>query len=715
MRNHLWLGILSFVLSISLGIIVSSHASHLYSNQVTTKTGETLPQKGLLLNWVVSSPPPTEAYPLEVNVIDVTKKPYNALPNDDQDDTDAIQKALTDAVNHQFSTKTVYLPKGRYVVSKTLRWVDKKGEDGRHITMIGDGREKTIIQLRNNANGFQSPEQPQAVIDAAGHQHMAFGKYIKDLRIDVGFGNPGAIGLLFNANNSGAIRNVKITGNRGAVGLQLGKNNDEPGPFLVKNLYIEGFDYGIKHNNFTSTITFENLTLKDFRKAGFYQHSGASIRNLIAETAYQAPVIEGRDIYVLATVINGKVNYRGSGLSDVPAFTGEAGGYFLRNIQLSGYKHFYEGTEAKFNVSQPILKHDESGQLQKTRKTCDNPRNCYIKEYSSLGIRRGFADSNQLSLNLPVSETPYRNYPNFKDWLAVIPKGPNVNVTKELQNAMNSGKKVIYVPELPVYKDNSFLLEGNPINSLWVDDTITIPSSVEKINFFRQHITLNWNTKIYNENKPLFRIEGKKSDPPLIIENAGVIHGVPQPGKYQLGWYHTSKRTVVLISSVGIYEAAPGAGDVYFEDYVGHIKIQKGQKAWARHLDSEEVARTPEEPLVSNNGGDLWILGFKQEGAASGVHTFNGGRTELLGGVFYGGNAKAFEGKQNPTIGILSDNACISVSFRNLEGGFGTLLIEKRPDGKSKEINNLLLHKKNILQPDPVTLYITGNKQLCPR
>jgi hypothetical protein len=54
----------------------------------------------------------------------------------------------------------------------------------------------------------------------------------------------------------------------------------------------------------------------------------------------------------------------------------------------------------------------------------------------------------------------------------------------------------------------------------------------------------------------------------------------------------------------------------------------KGQKVWARQLNPERG-----EPMILNDGGDLVLMGYKSEGMGIVVHTINGGRSEVLGGV----------------------------------------------------------------------------------
>jgi hypothetical protein len=77
----------------------------------------------------------------------------------------------------------------------------------------------------------------------------------------------------------------------------------------------------------------------------------------------------------------------------------------------------------------------------------------------------------------------------------------------------------------------------------------------------------------------------------------------------------------------------------------------KGQRVWARQINPER-----NNPEIRNDGGDLWILGFKTEFANINFHTLNGGRTEVLGGTM---NNVIGEGNLPPA--ILNENSQVSV------------------------------------------------------
>ena len=85
--------------------------------------------------------------------------------------------------------------------------------------------------------------------------------FVEDLTIDVGAGNPGAIGIDYLANNIGAVRNVTLRTESAAARSALSMIRKWPGPALIQNLTVEGFDVGIAVAQTEYGLTFDHIRL----------------------------------------------------------------------------------------------------------------------------------------------------------------------------------------------------------------------------------------------------------------------------------------------------------------------------------------------------------------------------------------------------------------------------------------------------------------------
>lgn len=184
-------------------------------------------------------------FPPCVSVVDVTKPPYNARGDGRADDTDAIQRALSDTMG---AHKILYFPNGIYLVSKTLRHAkqDSRGGEAWGFNWLqGQSTAQTIIRLKDGV--FTDAGRPQPILWGGGFGSADwFHNYIQNVTFDVGRNNPGAVGLNFYSNNSGAIRDVQVLSQDGggAIGLDLANNMN--GPLLVRNVVVRGFAVGIR-------------------------------------------------------------------------------------------------------------------------------------------------------------------------------------------------------------------------------------------------------------------------------------------------------------------------------------------------------------------------------------------------------------------------------------------------------------------------------------
>jgi len=96
-----------------------------------------------------------------------------------------------------------------------------------------------------------------------GSSANAFGNYLHDFTVEIGEGNAGAMGVQYQTSNYGSLRNVTIKSLDPARICQRGLDLafEFPGPMLVQNLTVDGFDIGVLAAPQESATTFEGLTL----------------------------------------------------------------------------------------------------------------------------------------------------------------------------------------------------------------------------------------------------------------------------------------------------------------------------------------------------------------------------------------------------------------------------------------------------------------------
>lgn len=561
-------------------------------------------------------------FPDDGGVINVKKDPYNAKGDGVTDDTAAIQQALSDYPN---KNKIIYLPTGTYLVSDQLQWpIGKDGNSHKRTILQGQNTSKTVIRLKDSAPGFTYPAMPKAVIWTGTAPAQRFRNAIRNLTVDTGTGNSGAIAIQFIANNQGAIRNVTMRSSdrQGLIGLDMTYTN-EIGPLLVKNVKVDGFNIGIKTGHRINSQTFENIKLTNQRKYGLANYGQViSIRNLQSKNI--VPAIYNKDGIV--TLIDANLSTNSPSLPQ-PAIKNEST-LFARNIKNSGYQ-----------VA-----------IQNNQGTRQNATGSLITEFVSPQLP-GVA-STAKSLNLPVEETPEVSWDNLSNWASpthfgAVPNDKNDD-SAAIQAAIDSGKTTVYFP------NGSYLIER----------TINIRNNVKRIIGLEAKIAGKGTFRFENGNAPI-----------VVIER---LNGVGS------GLIHDASRTLVLSSmslgSSGIKSSYynTGKGKLFIEDVVGGNWQFRSQKVWARQIN-------PENPgtHISNQGGDLWILGLKTEREGILVESKNRARTEILGGFIYSTS------KQKITPMFVNENSEISLTVGecNFNGNFYSNLIYQTRNGVKTTLN----------------------------
>lgn len=650
--------------------------------------------------------------------VDVTKPPYNCDNTGKQDCTKAICTAIEDILrpnidgiknalerlnesddpNYAISfeirkrdgvpnvifpedlcpAQILYFPKGTYLVSDTLshKLENLKNillgiptmEINRQIYIKGEDKDNTVIKLKDNCPGFEfGNSKPVISYIMTEKSNIAMTNMLSDITIDCGAGNPGAVGLNFYSNNSGAVRNVNIISSdpesRGYCGLNTGRTE-----CYIKNLYIDGFDYAVKVTNSTTPIAIENLTIKNQKVTGVYmQDSNVSVRNFVSENKIEAFRCEGSRS--LAAIIDGKC-IGGDGVSTaIKIISGEA---YIRNILTDGYRWPLWIGILCFHFD-PYL--DEVNTADKSYK---------IRE------------TDKLSLNLPIEDAPEDFLPDgsddiaFADDYGAIGDG-KTDSTAAIQKAMHSGKPYV------CFGKGHYL----------VSKTIEIPQSVKTVDFMYCDF---YSTKSLTEAKGtgLFKVTGE-SEAHLTLKNVFTWE------KF-FGYFrfidHASKRTLVLkdlhTQCAGMYFNSVSGGKLFVEncactmggnDYCTVSPFEfKEQKVWCRNINPERG-----DVQILNDGSDLWIMGMKTEThvgrfASIAIKNINGGRVEGVG--LYSG----IGGKQAPL--YINDNSDMSLYLIYICGSetiAWDVLVEEHHNGEVKE-----LRKENVQKIDRYSYRLPG-------
>jgi hypothetical protein len=571
-------------------------------------------------------------------VLNICEAPYFADPTGTEDCTEAILRALDDSarkvlraykqglaevealpskgrhkhpdsaesyrlngVAHLVSTvripyvPVIYIPEGNYLVSDTLCYRIKElvntygSELNQQIRIRGAGVNRTVIRLQDKAAGFgKGKRKPVISFMPARQTNVATSNYCEDLTINCGRGNPGAVGLDFYANNSGAVRNVRITSEDGLgfAGLQLGHSNYSG--ILIKHVEVKGFDHGLHI---------------DSGSGGMFAHA--------EDITTQGQRISGVTVGAIS------LSLRKLRTKNVPAAltcTSPVGYTVLLDSELSG--------------TGPVGIDRKAGSLYVSNVTLKGFADA--RSIDQWVYPRAFGKTGPMA-RLTIEDTPiYRGHK--KTITGVRRFGALGNGVHDdsgaIQAALDSGAAEIY------FEPGRYLLNS----------PVSIPPGVEHINF--NFCDLVAGLDLGRSDREGFIIAGGRDintcGPPLFVER---LLAWEQWKGTHCTFTHASKRTVcfkdIQTQTLKLYRNTVTGGKVFFDNVAtttgvspgvnGHKRCPvslKGQKAWARQLNPERG-----EPMILNDGSDLVLMGYKSEGMGIIVHTINGGRTEVLGGV----------------------------------------------------------------------------------
>ncbi len=578
----------------------------------------------------------------------------NAAGNGSTDDRAAIQAAINWAIDNlgRYATaKFLYFPNGTYRISDTIQ--SRVGTNWRAgMILIGQSTTATIIKLDNNASGFgdaasrksmiitgsENPNNPSEAEDGSGNE--AFRHQIRNMTIDIGSGNLGAVALDFNASNRGTVKDVLIRSSdaskRGHIGLELRKNGDGVGPLLIKNVTIDGFEYGIVGNNSTFSSTFENITVKNQSIAGVLPGGSMfTFRDLTSINTVAAVSVTSNLGHT--TIIGGSFTGGASGAVAVR----NDGKMLLRDISSSGY-----GTVIDNNSGGSPDVPGGSGTIT-------------VSEYSSHPVETLFSAAQLTTLRLPIEETPTYSNNNFTQWANVESFGATKNDASNddsigIQAAIDSGASVVYLPLGTYDVSNQIIIRNNVRLFIGFESVI-----VQKAGY---------------SDPQLVRFDSTSS---TIIRNVNIFGSVVHNSSGTLAMVHCDIGRIGLSGADFSYSnSSAGSGKTFIEDcIVSFIRLTgPGHRFWARQLNCEHNVTE-----IRNDGATAWILGFKTEKPYNIITALNGSRTEVFGGHFY---AESPAASTTPCIDI-TDSAA-SINFGVYQNAY-PLLVRETQAGVTRE------------------------------
>ncbi|HEX8376526.1 MAG TPA: glycosyl hydrolase family 28-related protein [Pedobacter sp.] len=596
-------------------------------------------------------------------VLDITKAPFNADPKGKKDATEAFRAAV--AENNSF----IYVPNGTYLLSNSVIWrpvMDNGGYGGNQIIMWGESRDGVILKLKDNAEGYSNTSSPKELLSTGyGGSPNRFNNSIHNLTIDVGKGNPGAIGLRHYCNNLGGLYNLKIYAPQGSGWIGLDKSHSRAnGPNLTKDVLIDGFNTGIRTDYSVESEVFEHVTLQNQKQYGFYNLKQIlSIRDLkIINCGGPAFTNESGHVVLL------DCNFNGKGVDAI--VNGASGKLLVRNFESTGYSK---------SINDP----------QKPVTTAS------IKEYTTdLVIGRNGKPIVATTLNLPIKETPVIPWddPKTTPWVNVedfdattdANCGPTPNpcfpcdddgprlqaaIDATLPGGSRAGATTLFMP-----------------GSYRLLSTVRIRGSIRRIIATGRITGGSYSGKL-PDGSPTptnFIIEGGTYP---AIEFQHLNSGFSSTGGCSTGCrgvtyiQNTSGRTLILKNSALSSMVVEG-GEVFIESCSGNRDAEftfKNAKVWARQFDPERDAAK-----VVLDGSSFWCLGLKTEGYGEIIVAKNNSKVELFGGFIYSVHPSGDKGGM-----FRIENSQASLNFFEYTGRYGSpymILVEDITKGKKATI-----------------------------
>lgn len=559
-----------------------------------------------------------EPYPSDMGFINVRSRvagePARTLAVGDgiADDTRAFEEAISLGI---LRLQTVYVPKGMYRITRPLPW--RRLVDGKwagQLSMEGEDRDSTILFLSPDATGFSNPAAPNGMF-ATSSQGVDGGPQLptattpkpggvagplnsfRDLTINTG-DFPGAMCIDWVVSNRGSIERVTCIGN-GVVGIDASR--PFPGPGLIQDVEVRGFDYGVRVGNTQFNIVLRNVVVSGQRLAGVQGTgpSGVHIENLTSINSVPA-VLQTSGNNALAVI--GLMAMGGSS-TRAAVETHALGRWILRDIESSGYRSAVK-----------------RGSVFGT--------DLAVAELSSHPVLMAHPGS-PTTLRITAEQEPETFRPlDFARDCARPASSPSdqLDDTVAIQAALDSGKPCVLLPHS---------LPGVTISEWRINRQLNVPAHVRLIDggdsFIRPAGFLPQGT-------PAFLI-AEESCEPLTIRRVWGTGGLLGPTSTTPWIDHRARKLLVKNAQLaggnrGIITRS-GAGDLFLVDVFGSFDITDSRLyAWQFNAElSPPFSTAMPKPLFVGNfarNSIVRIVGYKTEQDFVSLDQ-TGGMAEILG------------------------------------------------------------------------------------
>ena len=559
---------------------------------------------------------------------------YGAIPGDGKDDTAAIQAAL-DAF--PAGHRIIYLPDGAYEIRDTLRWPQGtvEGQIMKFTTLQGQSTAGVVLHVADGCPGFNDPAKGRAVIFTGPQPAQRFGNQVRNLTIDTGKNNPGAIGLQFNASNYGCVRDVRIVSEdgQGLIGLDMAFTG-EIGPLLVKGLYVKGYDVGIKTLENEASQTIEDVVLEGQRKYGIHnKHQSIFVRHL--KSTNSVPAVYNEEQSGLVTLTDSELIGTGDAANGPAVIHEKTTKTFLRNVKTTGYKVAVDDREAG--------------------KTIDGPN---VDEWASGETKQLFASTGR-SLHIPMEETPALPFdPDMSHWANPADFGATAgdqsDDTVAIQKAIDSGATTIWFPSGQGGGEGEYRVEG----------VLKVRGNVQRL--------IGYTGRLNGAGVVRF----ETGTAPLVVAE-----------RMSFGFFGSVRVEVASDNDVAILDSSidkglthTGKGKLFLEDVVSSGRFTfKGGPVFA-HAINPEVPGTH----VLVDGARVLIHGMKVEVKGTIVEARNHAALEMLGLFIYASHVL----DKSPM--AIVDESDFSINYRektNFAESYPVLVRETR-GGDTREWSN---------------------------